>query len=65
MKEYDELTFWDELVNHLTKKVILEKYTQEELMQMDRDSRFKVICEVEDIVREHLHHHGINQIVIK
>ena len=65
IEEYDELTFWDQLSEMLMHKLFKEKYTQEQINEMDRETRFNILCQISDKVASHLQIHGINQIVIK
>lgn len=64
INEYDDLTFWDELIERLTDKTTAKQYDIEKLQNMNREERFKIFCKIESQVRKHLARHGIDQIVI-
>lgn len=63
--EYDEYSFWEALEDKLIQKILLENYTSEQLQALEKERRFKIICDIEENVQKHLLKHGLEQIVIK
>lgn len=59
--EYDETTFWEELVDRLTTMLKCRNYTPEQLNELSREEHFKVFFEYEDKIRLHLSQYGLEQ----
>lgn len=62
--EYDDYTFWEELIQRLTEKILASQYTLDQLKEMSKETKFKVFFEIEDKVKIHLHSKGLDPIVL-
>lgn len=57
--EYDDTTFWEELIDRLTEMMRDRDYTMEQLSSMDPMERFKLFFLDEDKVRAYISEYGL------
>jgi len=63
--EYDEVTFWDELVERLGDRDFFRHYSKKEIRKMEREERFEKIYEFIDKWAEEINKYGIERLEIK
>lgn len=59
--EYNEASFWEELIKRLSTMKLLEVYTPEHLNNMESIDQFKLVLEYEGKIRSHLAQFGLAQ----
>ena len=64
INEYDNNTFWDELIGHLVNQKFYSDYSTNQIKKMSRMKRFKILCELEDKFTQHIEKNGLSQIVL-
>ena len=62
--DYDNQTFWDELIERLANRDFLAKYGEEAIQKMSMEERFTNFQEFEDRYGEEFEDHGIERIAI-
>lgn len=60
--EYDEETFWDELIDRLGERDFYQYYSQDEIQKMTQEERFGKICEFEEKWGEEFEKYGIERL---
>ena len=63
--EYNEDTFWEELVSHLADRDFLNREGKERIRKMSREQRFKKLLGLEDNYRKEFEAHGLDRLVLK
>jgi len=63
--EYDEDTFWDELIDRLKGRDFFKHYKKEELEKMTQDEYFDNLGKFTDKWEEEFEKHGIDRLKIK
>lgn len=63
-EQYDENSFWDELIDHLGERDFREKYSEKEINTMSRIEFFEKLDECIDIYREEFEKFGIQRLRI-
>ena len=64
-EEYDEETFWDELIDRLGERDFYRKYSKEEIKKMSQDEWFEKFYECIDQWADEMNKHGMNHLEIK
>jgi tRNA(Ile)-lysidine synthase TilS/MesJ len=64
-EEYDEATFWDEIVDRLGDRDFFRHYSKKEIRKMSRDERFKKLYEFIDKWADETGKYGIERLEIK
>ena len=64
IEEYDEETFWDELIDHLGERALFRRYSKDEIKNMSQDERFEKLCEFIDKWADEINEHGIGRLKI-
>ncbi len=64
-EEYNEETFWDELMARLGERDFYQHYSQDEIQKMNREERFLEHCRFEDKWEDELAKHGIERLEVK
>lgn len=64
ISNYDDLTFWDELAEVLTKKIMRTQYSSEKIQSMTPDERFLTYFRIEDEVNIYLEKYGLDEILL-
>lgn len=62
--EYDEETFWDELVDRLGERDFYQHYSKDEIQKMTQEERFERICDLEEKWGEEFEKRGIERLKI-
>ena len=62
--DYDNQTFWEELIERLANRDFLAKYGEEAIQKMSFEERFTKFQEFEERYDEEFEDHGIERIVI-
>lgn len=65
IKEYDEETFWDEIVDRLGERDFYRHYAKDEIQKMSQDERFEKAYEFIDKWGEKINRNGIEGLEIK
>ena len=63
--EYDEESFWDELIDRLGERDFHRHYSQDEIKKMNRDERFARLNEFIDKWTDEINENGIERMEIK
>ena len=63
-EEYDEETFWDELIDRLGERDFYRHYSKDEIQKMSRDERFEKLYEFIDKWVEEINKNGIERLKI-
>ncbi len=61
-EEYDEATFWDELINRLGERDFARRYSQSEIRKMGREERFKKLHDCIDPWADEIDRKGIERL---
>ena len=62
--EYDEETFWDELIDRLGERDFYQHYSKDEIQKMNDDERFTKRIECEDKWGEEFEKYGIERLEV-
>jgi len=62
--EYDDNTFWDEIIDRLAKRDFVKKYGVDKIKKMSREERFNKICECEEKDADEVEKNGIDRLEI-
>jgi hypothetical protein len=62
--DYDNETFWDELVNRLSERDAIEKYGKERIKEMSGAERIQSLGEREDYYSNEFQEHGLDRITL-
>lgn len=65
VEEYDEDTFWDELINRLGERDFYRHCSKNEIQKMTRDERFEKLYEFIDKWADEISENGIERLEIK
>ena len=65
IEEYDEETFWDELIERLGDRDFFRHYSKDEIQKMSRDERFEKLYEFIDKWAEEINKTGIEKLEVK
>lgn len=65
IEEYDEETFWDELVSRLAERDVLRKHTKEELSRMTGDDRIMLFWKAEEFYNDEFEVNGLKRVKIE
>lgn len=65
IEEYDEETFWDELIDRLGDRDFFRHYSKDEIQKMTRDERFEKLYEFIDKWADEINEHGIERLDTK
>ncbi len=65
IEDYDEATFWNELISKLAARDILRRHSEEELAQMTGKERVTLYGKVEDSYADEFEINGLNRIKIE
>ena len=60
--EYSDESFWGDLSDRLASRDLIRKEGEEKLEKMDRDERFKKLCEIEDKYSEEFYTSGLDNV---
>ena|SRR3989338_11044687 len=63
-EEYDEESFWDELIDRLAERDLFRKYSENEIKQMTRDEYFVRLHELIDKWENEVNENGIERLEI-
>lgn len=63
--EYDEETFWDELIDRLGERDFERHYSKDEIQKMTQEERFNKLYEFIDKWEEEINENGIERLEIK
>lgn len=63
--EYDEETFWDEIIDRLGERDFLRKYGEIDIEKMSNDERFEKLCECEGEWAEEISRYGIRRLGVR
>ena len=64
IEEYDEDTFWDELIDRLGDRDFHRQYSKDDIEKMTREERFEKLYECIDKWTDEINEHGIERIKI-
>lgn len=64
-EEYDEETFWDELIDRLGDRDFHKNFSKEEILKMNQDERFEKLYEFIDKWADEISENGIEKLEIK
>ena len=64
IEEYDEETFWDELIDRLGDRDFFRHYSKNEIKKMTREERFEKFYKFIDKWEDEMHEHGIERLKI-
>ena len=64
IKAYDEETFWEELIDQLTKRDAIANIGAEKLQAMENEERFVKLGEISDHYGREFELHGLNRVKI-
>ena len=64
IEEYDEETFWDELIDHLGDRDFYRHYSKDEIKKMTQEKRFEKLCGFIDKWADEINEHGIERLKI-
>ena len=64
IRDYDNETFWEELIDRLASRDFLAKYGEQAIQKMSMEERFTNFQEFEDRYGEEFEDHGIERIAI-
>lgn len=62
--EYDEETFWDEIIDRLGERDFHRRYSKDEIQKMSREERFKKLYEFIDKWADEIDENGIERLGI-
>jgi len=65
IENYDEESFWDELLHRMAERDFYKKYSKEENAKMSREEFFKKLGELEDKYGKELYKYGLKRLEIK
>jgi len=65
IEEYDDTTFWEELVSKLATRDAITKYGSNELCEMDQIERMKIIWDEEEKYNKEFEKNGIENLRLK
>ncbi len=63
--EYDEYTFWEELISHLAERDFLDREGLERIRKMSREQRIKMFVVLEEKYHKEFRAHGLDRLVLK
>lgn len=63
--DYDEETFWDELIDRLGDRDFHKHYSEDEILKMNREERFEKLYEFMDKWADEINKNGIERLVSK
>lgn len=63
-EDYDDKSFWDELIDRLGERDFREKYSEEEISSMSREEYFEKLEECTDEYRDEFAAFGIKRLII-
>ena len=63
--EYDEETFWDEIIDRLGHRDSIKKYGVDKIKKMSREERFDKLCKCEEKYAEEVEENGVERLEIK
>ena len=63
--DYNNDTFWDELVERLTIRDFRKKYSIEEITKMSSEERFSEMGKIEEKYADEVEEYGIDRLIIK
>ncbi len=63
--EYDEYTFWEELISHLAERDFLHREGLERIRKMSREQRIKKLLGLEEKYHKEFGAHGVDRLVLK
>ena len=64
IEEYDEETFWAELIDRLSKRDVMSKTTEEEFLRMPQEEKIRLFCDAEEPWEKEVQEHGLKRIGI-
>ena len=62
--EYEDETFWEELMDRLSNRDMLREIGERKLLSMDQEERFKVYLDFEEKYEEEFEQYGIERLEI-
>ena len=65
IEEYDEETFWDELIDRLGDRDFYRQYSKDEILKMTQKERFEKLYEFIDKWTDEINENGIERLGIK
>lgn len=65
IEEYDEETFWDEIIDRLGERDFYQHYSEDEIQKMSQEERFKKLYEFIDKWAEEINENGIERMRVK
>jgi len=65
IKEYDEETFWDELIDHLGDRDFFRHYSEDEIQKMSQNERLKKLYKFIDKWADEIDKYGIERLKIE
>ena len=63
--EYDEYTFWEELISNLAERDFLDREGLERIRKMSREQRIKKVVVLEEKYHKEFRAHGLDRLVLK
>lgn len=63
-EEYDEETFWDEIIDRLGERDLFEKYSRDEIKKMSREEYFDKLYACQDAYTDEINKHGVERLRI-
>jgi len=64
-EEYDDATFWDEIIDRLTDRDFFRKYGVDKIKKMDRNERWEKLFEFEKKYADEFRKYGIERLEIR
>ena len=64
IEEYDDETFWDELINSLGDRDFFKQYSKDEIQKMSQEERFEKLYKFIDKWADEINNHGIERLKI-
>lgn len=65
IEEYENNSFWEELIEHLAERDLIKQYGEEHVIQMDPFERFSKLTELEEKYSREFEQNGLDNVIIK
>jgi hypothetical protein len=65
IEEFEEATFWDELVDRLAERDMLHELGEKKLLSMTREQRFRAYFDFEERYQKEFEKHGIEMLEVR
>ena len=62
--EFEEETFWDELIDRLANRDILREIGEKKLLSINKEERMKIYFDFEERYQEEFEEHGVERLEI-